>query len=281
MTAAPHPRSEPESQPTPGHQHEHSERAITAALLLLTTMIAFENMAVATAMPTVAAQLDAVSSYGLAFSAMMTAMLLGIVLAGPWADRSGPVPPVFWGQALFALGAIACGAAPTFGVLLLGRVITGLGAGLVIVAEFVVIGRTYLPARRPAVFGWISAAWVLPSLVGGPLAGWLTTQLSWRWVFWVVVIPAAVAAALLLRRRGTLGGPGHPDLADARANDARANDARANDARANDARAEDRTDDLGDPEGADPAAASGEHRRTARLGALVAGAAGLVQLAIH
>ena len=123
------------------------------------------------------------------------------------------------------------------------------------VAQVVVIGRTYLPARRPAVFGWISAAWVLPSLVGGPLAGWLTTQLSWRWVFWVVVIPAAVAAALLLRRRGTLGGPGHPDLADARANDARANDARANDARANDARAEDRTDDLGDPEGADPAAA--------------------------
>ena len=116
-----------------------TDRAITAALLLLTTMIAFENMAVATAMPVVAAELGALGSYGLAFSSMMTAMLLGIVLAGPWTDRAGPLAPVFWGQAFFAMGAIVCGAAPSFGVLLVGRVITGLGAGLVIVVVFVVL----------------------------------------------------------------------------------------------------------------------------------------------
>lgn len=106
-----------------------TDRAITAALLLLTTMIAFENMAVATAMPVVAAELGALGSYGLAFSSMMTAMLLGIVLAGPWTDRAGPLPPVFVGQALFAIGAVLCGAAPSFGILLLGRVITGSAPG--------------------------------------------------------------------------------------------------------------------------------------------------------
>ena len=159
-----------------------TDRAITAALLLLTTMIAFENMAVATAMPVVAAELGALGSYGLAFSSMMTAMLLGIVLAGPWTDRAGPLPPVFVGQALFAIGAVLCGAAPSFGILLLGRVITGLGAGLVVVVEFVVIARSFAPEQRPRVFSWLSAAWILPSLIGGPIAGWLATEFNWRWV---------------------------------------------------------------------------------------------------
>ncbi|HQK58804.1 MAG TPA: MFS transporter, partial [Dermatophilaceae bacterium] len=185
-----------------------TDRAITAALLLLTTMIAFENMAVATAMPVVAAELGALGSYGLAFSSMMTAMLLGIVLAGPWTDRAGPLPPVFVGQALFAIGAVLCGAAPSFGILLLGRVITGLGAGLVVVVEFVVIARSFAPEQRPRVFSWLSAAWILPSLIGGPIAGWLATEFNWRWVFWVIVLPALVAGGLLLQRRETLRSPG-------------------------------------------------------------------------
>ncbi len=224
-----------------------TDRAITAALLLLTTMIAFENMAVATAMPVVAAELGALGSYGLAFSSMMTAMLLGIVLAGPWTDRAGPLAPVFWGQAFFAMGAIVCGAAPSFGVLLVGRVITGLGAGLVIVVEFVVVARTFEPAQRPRVFSWMSAAWVLPSLLGGPIAGWLASNVSWRWVFWVVVLPAGIAGGLLLLRRAALRSSPSPGT-------------------------------LGDR---NPADGRREHRRMARLGALVAGSAGLVQLAIH
>ncbi len=234
-----------------------TDRAITAALLLLTTMIAFENMAVATAMPVVAAELGAIGSYGLAFSSMMTAMLLGIVLAGPWTDRAGPLAPVFWGQAFFAIGAIVCGAAPSFPALLLGRVITGLGAGLVIVVEFVVVARTFAPADRPRVFSWMSAAWVLPSLVGGPIAGWLASNVSWRWVFWVVVLPAGVAGALLLARRAALRSSPSPRFSGDR----------------------DETDDQADS--VSPADERREHLRTARLGALVAGSAGLVQLAIH
>ena len=230
-----------------GGPNARSQQVITAALLLLTTMIAFENMAVATAMPVVAAELGAVESYGLAFSTMMTAMLLGIVLAGPWTDRAGPLPPVVWGQALFAGGAILCGAAPSFGALLLGRVVTGLGAGLVIVVEFVIVGRAFAPADRPRVFSYISAAWILPSLVGGPIAGWLATTVSWRWVFWVVVLPAGLGFALFMARRDALRGA-EPTPLDG------------------DAGAE---------------AGRQDHRRTARLGALVAVSAGLVQLAFH
>ncbi|MEI2826187.1 MAG: MFS transporter [Dermatophilaceae bacterium] len=217
-------------------------RLVTIALVLQTTMIAFEAMAVTTAMPRAAEELSAVGSYGLAFSSMMTAMLLGIVLAGIWTDRAGPLPGLYAGLILFAAGAVACAAAATWLWLLGGRLVAGLGAGIVIVAEFVAIGRAYPAQLRPRVFTWISAAWVVPSVVGAPVAGWLTGAFSWRAVFWVVLAPAALAATLLVLRRAAIGGAG---------------------------RIEHGTSDRV------------EHLRVARLGAVVAVSAGLVQLAIH
>ncbi len=176
-------------------------RLLTIALLALVTIIAFEAMAISTAMPAVARDLDAVRSYGLAFSFMLTAELLGIVLAGVWADRSGPLPSLFAGQLLMVAGSAMAGLAPTFTILLAGRLVAGLGAGLIVVALYVVIGRAYPDASRPKVFSWISAAWVLPSLVGPPVAGWLTSTWSWRWVFLIVLAPIAITFAVVSTQR--------------------------------------------------------------------------------
>jgi MFS family permease len=174
---------------------------VSVALVALITVIAFEGMAVSTAMPAAARELDAVRSYGLAFSVMLTTQLLGIVVAGVWCDRSGPLPSLYAGQLLFAAGCAACGSAQSFGPFLLGRGVAGLGAGLIIVAGYVVIGRAYPESLRPKVFSVISAAWVLPSLLGPPIAAWVTTTWSWRWVFWLVVVPVVVAMALVWARR--------------------------------------------------------------------------------
>ncbi|MBE3073340.1 MAG: MFS transporter [Actinobacteria bacterium] len=176
-------------------------RLLTVALLALVTIIAFETMAISTAMPAVAKDLDAVRSYGLAFSVMLTAELLGIVLAGVWSDRRGPLQSLFAGQLLMAAGSALAGLAPTFTVLLAGRLIAGLGAGLIVVALYVVIGRAYPDALRPKVFSWVSAAWVLPSLIGPPIAGWLTSTWSWRWVFLVVLVPIAVTFIVVSTQR--------------------------------------------------------------------------------
>lgn len=78
-------------------------RLVTIAVIALITIIAFEAMAVSTAMPVVAQELHAVKSYGLAFSIMLTAELLGTVLSGLWSDRRGPFQVLVVGQVLFAL----------------------------------------------------------------------------------------------------------------------------------------------------------------------------------
>lgn len=181
-------------------------RVVTVSILALVTIIAFESMAVSTVMPEVAAELDAIRSYGLAFSVLLTAQLLGIVLAGVWVDRAGPLPALLVGQVLLAAGCFVCGAAGNLTTLLIGRAGAGLGAGLLVVVFFVVIGRVYPEPVRPRLFGMISAAWVVPSLVGPPLAAWIAGALSWRWVFWVVVAPIVVIAALLVTRSHLLRG---------------------------------------------------------------------------
>jgi len=178
-----------------------SYRLVTVALLALVTIIAFEAMAISTAMPSVARDLDAVRSYGLAFSVMLTASMLGIVLAGVWSDLRGPLPSLFAGQVLMAAGSAVAGLAPTFTILLAGRLVAGLGAGLIIVALYVVIGRAYPDALRPKVFSWVSAGWVLPSLIGPPIAGWLASTWSWRWVFLIVLAPIAVTIAIVATQR--------------------------------------------------------------------------------
>lgn len=175
---------------------------ITLAMLALVTVVAFESMAVSTAMPQVARDLHSVRGYGLAFSVMLTTQLLGIVLAGVWTDRRGPLPGTFAGQLLFAAGSAICGFAHHYPVFLLGRAITGLGGGLLVVMMYVIAARVYPDTVRPRLFTYVSAAWVLPALAGPSIAAWMTQAHSWRWVFWCVVLPTAVTWIALMHGRG-------------------------------------------------------------------------------
>jgi MFS family permease len=64
-------------------------------------------------------------------------------------------------------------------------------------AVFVLVAQAYDVARRPRMFTYISTAWVLPSLVGPPVSAWVTEQLSWHWVFFLV-LPMVLGGGLLI-----------------------------------------------------------------------------------
>ncbi|WP_323958745.1 MFS transporter [Arthrobacter sp. JZ12] len=172
-------------------------RPLTIGVIAIITCAAFEAMAVVTAMPSVAAELNGVASYGLAFSMYLTASLLGSVLGGSWCDQRGPRPALAAGLALMVLGLAVSGSAPEFWIMTLGRAVSGLGGGFMIVAVYVIIAQCYPQRLQPVVFGWLAAAWVVPSLVGPYVAGALAEQASWRWVF-LGVAPVVAAAFLLV-----------------------------------------------------------------------------------
>jgi MFS family permease len=186
-------------------------RGLTACLVLNVTFVAFEALAIATIMPLVVADLGGVALYGWVFSAFLLADLVGIVLAGELADRFGPAVPFGAGLALFAIGLLIGGLAPSMPVLVAARAIQGFGAGAIPAVAYVVIGRTYPDALRPRMFAILSTAWVVPGIVGPALAAFVADHVGWRSVFLGLLPIVILAGSLALRE--LRGVPGNPDRA--------------------------------------------------------------------
>ncbi len=169
----------------------------TVGLFSLIVFAAFEAMAVTTIMPTVARDLDGFDYYALAFAAPFASGVVGMVVSGMWTDRSGALKPLFASMAMFSLGLVVCGTAPSMEVLVVGRVLQGLGSGAMIVAIYVVVGLIYPATLRAAIFASFAAAWVLPALFGPALAAFVAHAIGWRWVFLGMVALVALAAVLV------------------------------------------------------------------------------------
>ncbi|MGH3783669.1 MAG: MFS transporter [Pseudonocardiaceae bacterium] len=184
-----------------------SRRATTIGVLLLISMVAFEAMGVGTAMPALVADLGALSLYAWPFVAFMAAGVFGTVLGGRWCDLAGPRIPLVAAPVLFGAGLLVAGTAAGMPQLLVGRVLQGLGAGALTVAVYVLIAVVYPERTRPAIFGLMSSAWVLPSLIGPPIAGVVTERLSWHWVFLGLVPVVALAIGLVVPTVRLLGPP--------------------------------------------------------------------------
>jgi MFS family permease len=172
-------------------------RLATLGLVLIDTLIAFEFMGVATALPTLVADLHGGQLYGWPIAAFTAASAVGTVVGGRIGDGRGPGGPIIAGALLFAAGLLIGGLAPTMTVLLLGRVVQGFGAGAVVVSVYVLIAQVYPERDRPAAAALLSAAWVVPSLVGPPVAGLVTQLFGWRWVF-LGLVPLVLAGLPLL-----------------------------------------------------------------------------------
>src|SRR4051812_1507764 len=207
------PAPEPEI-PDSGGVFAPSRRALTSGLVLTITLVGFEALAVATVLPVVEDDLGDLSLYGWVFSAYLLASIVGTIVAGREADRRGPALPFAAGCALFAVGLIAGGLAPSMPLLVLARVVQGLGAGTVPAVAYAVIGRRYPSAVRPRMFAVLSTAWVVPALAGPALAGFVADSFGWRWVFLGLVPLVAVSAAMAIPPMLTIGPVVAPDAPD-------------------------------------------------------------------
>ncbi|WP_243649099.1 MFS transporter [Luteibacter rhizovicinus] len=172
-------------------------RAATLGMVALISLIAFEALAVTTAMPTVARELDGLKLYALAFGGTLATSVIGMTLAGRWADTHGPSLPLWSGLSCFVAGLLLAGLAQNMSTLLLGRLVQGLGAGGMSVALYVIVGRLYPESLRPRIFAAFSAGWVVPSMIGPALSGLIVEHVGWRWVFLAVPLLAVPAAAIL------------------------------------------------------------------------------------
>ena len=187
-------------------------RATSIGLVILESAIAFEAMAVSTALPTAARAGHGLSAFGWAFTGFLVANVVGMVASGQLSDRRGPRLPLIAGLLCFLLGLALAGTATTMVQLVAGRVVQGVGSGLIITAIYVVIGDAYPERLRPALIAATSSAWVVPSLIGPAISGLLTEHASWRWVFLGLFPFGVIGGRLLVPVLRSLSAPESPPL---------------------------------------------------------------------
>lgn len=173
-------------------------RALSVGICSLILGLAFEFMAVATALPVAAQELGGLGLYPWALTGFLGAAMFANGVAGEVCDRVGPRLPVIFGSVTFGSGLLVSGLAQSMPILILGRIVQGLGAGFMIVAVYVVIAQCYPDASRPKMMSLLATTWVVPSVVGPFIAGALTELASWRWAFLALapLVPLPLIAVL-------------------------------------------------------------------------------------
>ena len=172
-------------------------RAVTAGVLLGMFLAALEATVVGTAMPTVIASLGGLDRYSWVFSADLLASTVMVPVWGKLSDLYGRRPLYLVGVVLFLLGSALSGAAQTIDQLIVFRAIQGIGAGALIPLSLTINGDIYTITERARMQGLFSGVWGLASILGPVAGGFITDQLSWRWVFYIN-IPFGLAAALVV-----------------------------------------------------------------------------------
>lgn len=173
-------------------------RALTFGIVLSVGVVAFQAMGVVTVLPVIARDIGGLQLYGWGLSSLMLANIIGTVVAGRIADRRGPAGPFIVAVILFLSGAVVAGIAPVWLVFLAGQAIAGLGVGAVMALAYLTVGRAYPSSVQPRMIAVLSSAWLVPSLIGPAIAGLIAGAWTWRLVFALFIILAAVAAVLTL-----------------------------------------------------------------------------------
>ena len=186
-----------------------SLRLLTVGLVLGVTLVAFETTAVITALPTITDELGGDTLYGVALAAYTLANMLSLVAAGRLADRRGPTPIFLAAVTVFSFGLVVAAIAPSMPVVVLGRTLQGAGAGGFSPIAYQLVKRGYPERRQPQMYVWLSAGWVLPSLVGPAFGGLVTDHLGWRWVF-AGIVPIALAVGAVSSSQMRRFGPSAP-----------------------------------------------------------------------
>lgn len=187
------------SSPTlPGSIWQGGLRPITIGSILAITIIAFQGLALATVAPVLAEDIGGRDVYGWIFSAFLIPQIVGTVLGGLEIDRRSPALVFGAFLILFGVGCIVAGSAPSIELFFLGRALQGFGAGGLFASVYAVIAIAYQDNMRSAMMAATSSAWIVPSLIGPAIAGFVAEQYSWRWVFFGLIPILLIVAPLTL-----------------------------------------------------------------------------------
>jgi EmrB/QacA subfamily drug resistance transporter len=169
----------------------------TVAVIAAMFLASIDGTIVSTAMPTIVGDLHGISSYAWVFSGFLLAEIATIPLWGRLADMFGRKKIFLAGMSIFLLGSVLCGTAQSMTALVLFRAVQGVGAGCVLPVAQTISADLYTMEQRAKISAVYSGVFALAAVLGPFLGGFLTDELSWRWVFYVN-LPIGIAAIALV-----------------------------------------------------------------------------------
>jgi EmrB/QacA subfamily drug resistance transporter len=170
---------------------------IIAGLMTGLLLGAMDQTIVATAGPTIIADLGGLSLYAWVFSAYILTQTVAMPIFGKLSDLYGRKRFFFIGLLIFMVGSILSGASQNIYELIIFRGIQGLGGGAFFPIALSVIGVTFPPELRGRVFGAFSAVFGIASVVGPQAGSYLVEAINWRWIFYIN-LPLGIISIILL-----------------------------------------------------------------------------------
>jgi EmrB/QacA subfamily drug resistance transporter len=188
---------------TDGHAMDGDGRGRWIGLALLSlgvAMIIVDATIVNVAVPSIIEDLDLDSTqaewintvYALVFAALL-------ITLGRIGDLRGRRMLYLLGLVVFGGASVLAGAAPTGELLILARVLQGVGGAMILPSTQSILNANFRGRDRAIAFGVWGATIGGMAAIGPLLGGWLTTSFSWRWAFFIN-IPVAILAILGTRR---------------------------------------------------------------------------------
>lgn len=194
-----------ESQPTASEEPDTPEASrtrlenflIISSLCMALFLAALDITIISTAIPTISAHFDSSQGYVWVGSAYLLGNAAFVPTWGKVSDIFGRKPVLLLSIAIFFIGSLLCGIANSMGMLIAARAIQGVGGGGAVALPNICISDLFSMRNRGKYFGILGLVWALASAVGPIVGGIFTSQVSWRWCFYIN-LPLSGACFIIL-----------------------------------------------------------------------------------